>query len=1147
MRFRFLLVALFALVLSLGIGFHIRRIQAGELVGVAVRLTRQAVATSTNVELAFTSPNGVHLPTDDISIRFPDGFDINAIVHTDVTLLYGPTTGYEVSTAIASAPGLNVWGFQRGGQTIVLTPPTNAGVDTIPSGSRVTLRIGTWGGGTHRIVTPSLPGIYEVRVSGEFDDDGRGYVQIWPEDGLGVTVKVTAAGGGGPPGGSPGGGGLIVGGGESPPPPFDGVPPVIVSLVATDLTDVSARILLTTDEPADVFLEYGRTAADYSLGAYTRAERRTTHEFLLEELLPEKEYHVRVRVRDATGNTRISPDFSFRTLATPTTLTISGIEVTFVDDQQAVIRWTTSADVVSGVVLGAPPTTRTVMGTTASRNHAVTVMGLSPATFYPFQVVATPSPGPSVTASGPGFTTLNDRTPPGNVRNFRGVFVGPGGVELTWVNPDDSDFSKTEITRLSSNAVAGNVFICSTQGTRCTDTPPAGEAVLLYRAVAFDMAGNPSTGALVQVTRTTADEPVIGEPAVPRPDDGSDPASPRPGGGDAEGSLPSILTPRPTPGTGSEAGTNGATGQDPAGAGASSTLPIEGGNGEVTSTDPILVPGTTPDGTMGPGSASGEERLELTPRFFLSATVPATTDRAGVRSALVGRSIQVQIPVTELPTSLTQAQLQTSGGFIYQFAYREQLGAFVSDFTLEAAQGVDQFVQIQAVAADGRRWEGRFPFRVVMPARVTDVSERSRVAIVAGAVIEVLSAESRNIVTRLTADADGRYAGILANGRYRLRVTKDGFRSYEQPIQVENGVLAQDVELRRNLRSIAEIINPEAPLRENVAALASEAVLAAEIGLEIAQSPEVQQATREVVAPVVVVATVGTTATAVSGFTLANYLRFLFTQPLLLIRRRKRKSWGVVYNALTKQPVELAIVRLLKTGTSFAIQTRITDAQGRFSFFVPPGSYTIQVQKPGYAYPTAYLKDDRTDVDFVDLYHGEEVKVTAPATISPNIPLDPVLKEETPKAITRKRYWRKAQSALGVGGILVSLGAIVVSPTLPMIGFALFQVASYAVFRRLAIPPAAKRWGIVYDSDGKHPLAKAVVRIFDKKFNKLLETQITSKDGTYGFFVAKGRYYLTAEKPGYERYLSADLDLTQAKDTYIDHRFSLKQVSAAPK
>lgn len=1141
MRFRFLLVALFALVLSLGIGFHIRRIQAGELVGVAVRLTRQAVATSTNVELAFTSPNGVHLPTDDISIRFPDGFDINAIVHTDVTLLYGPTTGYEVSTAIASAPGLNVWGFQRGGQTIVLTPPTNAGVDTIPSGSRVTLRIGTWGGGTHRIVTPSLPGIYEVRVSGEFDDDGRGYVQIWPEDGLGVTVKVTAAGGGGPPGGSPGGGGLIVGGGESPPPPFDGVPPVIVSLVATDLTDVSARILLTTDEPADVFLEYGRTAADYSLGTRVRTDRRTTHEFLLEGLSPETEYHLRVRARDAMGNTRIHPDFTFRTLAAPTTLTISGIEVTFVDDQQAMIRWTTSADVLSGVVIGTPPGTRTIMGSAAGRNQVVTITGLSPATFYPFQIVATPSPGPSITVPGPGFTTLSDRTPPGNVRNFRGVFTAsPRGIELTWVNPEDPDFSKTQITRMSSDAAGSDVFICLTPETRCTDTPPAGETSFLYRAVAFDASGNPSTGALVRVTLTAADELVVGEPAVPRSDDEPTPiippTPPRPGGGDTEGSLPPILTPRPTPDAGSGAGTV-----------ASSTVPIEETNGGVTSTDPIIIPGATPDEATDPGSLSGEERLELAPRFFLSATVPATPDRAGVRSALVGRSIQVQIPVTELPTSLTQAQLQTSGGFIYQFAYREQLGAFVSDFTLEAAQGVDQFVQIQAVAADGRRWEGRFPFRMIMPARVTDVSERSRVAIVAGAVIEALSVDSASVVARFTADTDGRYAGVLANGRYRLRVTKDGFRPYEQTIQIENGILARDIELRRTVRSIAEIINPEAPLRENVAALASEAVLAAEIGLEIARSPEVQGVTREVVAPVVVVATVGTTATAVSGFTLANYLRFLFTQPLLLIRRRKRKSWGVVYNALSKQPVELAIVRLLKAGTSFAIQTRITDAQGRFSFFVPPGSYTIQVQKPGYTYPTTYLKDERTDVDFVDLYHGEELKVTQIATISPNIPLDPVLKEETPKAITRKRYWRKMQSILGVGGIFVSLGAIVISPTLPMIGFALFQVASYAVFRRLAIPPAPKRWGIVYDSDGKHPLAKAVVRIFDKKFNKLLETQITSKDGTYGFFVAKGRYYLTAEKPGYERYLSADLDLTQAKDTYIDHRFALKQATVAPK
>jgi hypothetical protein len=67
-----------------------------------------------------------------------------------------------------------------------------------------------------------------------------------------------------------------------------------------------------------------------------------------------------------------------------------------------------------------------------------------------------------------------------------------------------------------------------------------------------------------------------------------------------------------------------------------------------------------------------------------------------------------------------------------------------------------------------------------------------------------------------------------------------------------------------------------------------------------------------------------------------------------------------------------------------------------------------------------------------------------------------------------------------------------------------------------------------------------VVRIFDKRFHKLLETQITDKDGKYAFFAGPNVYMLMADKAGYEAYHSPDLDLTQAKNPVISEKIILQ-------
>lgn len=64
---------------------------------------------------------------------------------------------------------------------------------------------------------------------------------------------------------------------------------------------------------------------------------------------------------------------------------------------------------------------------------------------------------------------------------------------------------------------------------------------------------------------------------------------------------------------------------------------------------------------------------------------------------------------------------------------------------------------------------------------------------------------------------------------------------------------------------------------------------------------------------------------------------------------RVRPAYGLVRDAITHVPLDLAVVRLFEEGTNRLIMTRVTNAQGKFFALPPAGKYTVTVTKPGYA------------------------------------------------------------------------------------------------------------------------------------------------------------------------------------------------------
>lgn len=106
--------------------------------------------------------------------------------------------------------------------------------------------------------------------------------------------------------------------------------------------------------------------------------------------------------------------------------------------------------------------------------------------------------------------------------------------------------------------------------------------------------------------------------------------------------------------------------------------------------------------------------------------------------------------------------------------------------------------------------------------------------------------------------------------------------------------------------------------------------------------------------------------------------------------RESRKFWGVVYDSVSKQPLDPVIVKLSYAKTGEPVQTCVTDLAGRYGFLVKPGRFKIFAKKSNYQFPSKIIKGDNDGI-FRDVYKGQFFELISESeVIAPNIPMDPV-------------------------------------------------------------------------------------------------------------------------------------------------------------
>jgi hypothetical protein len=156
-------------------------------------------------------------------------------------------------------------------------------------------------------------------------------------------------------------------------------------------------------------------------------------------------------------------------------------------------------------------------------------------------------------------------------------------------------------------------------------------------------------------------------------------------------------------------------------------------------------------------------------------------------------------------------------------------------------------------------------------------------------------------------------------------------------------------------------------------------------------------------------------------------------------RRKKSEPWGVVYDSVTKQPIDPAYVVMEDTKGEKKKKTAITDLDGRYGFLVEPGTYSIVANKTHYKFPSDILANKKRDEMYDNLYFGMPFETEENKVIRYNIPLDPVEFDWNEFAKNKDRifnlYSRKEKirafifNVLFFFGFSVSVVATIFSPT----------------------------------------------------------------------------------------------------------------------
>ena len=258
---------------------------------------------------------------------------------------------------------------------------------------------------------------------------------------------------------------------------------------------------------------------------------------------------------------------------------------------------------------------------------------------------------------------------------------------------------------------------------------------------------------------------------------------------------------------------------------------------------------------------------------------------------------------------------------------------------------------------------------------------------------------------------------------------------------------------------------------------------------------------------------------------------------------RRRKTWGVVFNSQTGQPIPLAMVKLIEKHNRVK-ELAISDREGKYGFSFHQGTFRLRVSRADFHFPA----EIHSSSYYERVYTGSEIKIAEPKqSISFNIPLEPHATAGRIHLwgwlIHLNRFVQKIRLPLLILGVIFALAMTSTGFQPTYLLFLIFCLLAIflILWQARGQTLAAGQVLDVYD----RKVSGAIIRIYHQKDNRLFNTDVSLKDGRFGFKVPPGIYYLVATKPKYVDFKShlIYLEKKKKKEAISEVNIKLKKVS----
>ncbi|MBN1915581.1 hypothetical protein JW796_01120 [Candidatus Dojkabacteria bacterium] len=235
--------------------------------------------------------------------------------------------------------------------------------------------------------------------------------------------------------------------------------------------------------------------------------------------------------------------------------------------------------------------------------------------------------------------------------------------------------------------------------------------------------------------------------------------------------------------------------------------------------------------------------------------------------------------------------------------------------------------------------------------------------------------------------------------------------------------------------------------------------------------------------------------------------------------KRSKNPWGIIIDGNSNKPVAFANVRLYIEGSRAVVNEKVSDLDGRYGLVASAGKYRLEVEHSD--------------------YKKEIVSIEIPETgvITRDIVLRPLESKMNFFRGIRKglenfnNSMNKLLPYIFTIGFFSSLLATIFNPVVTNF----LIMTCYFVFlilQAIASRYKLKEWGSVFDSSSNLLVPNTLVKLFDTKTWKLIDTQMTDEKGRFGLFIQPGEYGLLAVAQGYSFPSKKQEDLPLLEEKY---------------